>query len=99
MRDFYLGVNISSAINEICLVLGGDTNPSAETIGRGRCFVLESFVLFYDELYLKAFNEGKKNLFMDSLDTVSLMNCQLLSKALAFIIELFKYVYVSIRKN
>lgn len=49
----------------------GETNPSAETIGRGGCFVLESFVLFYDELYLKAFNEKKKkkNLFMDSLDT------------------------------
>lgn len=38
----------------------GETNPSAETIGRGGCFVLESFVLFYDELYLKAFNEKKK---------------------------------------
>lgn len=52
----------------MCLVLGKDTNPSAETIGRGGCFVLESLVLFYDKLYLKAFNE-KKNLFMDSFDT------------------------------
>lgn len=50
------------------MVLGKDTNPSAETIGRGGCFVLESLVLFYDKLYLKAFNE-KKNLFMDSFDT------------------------------
>lgn len=55
-------------INEICLVLGKYTNPSAETIGRGGCFVLESLVLFYDKLYLKAFNE-KKDLFMDSFDT------------------------------
>lgn len=44
----------------MCLVLGKDTNPSAETIGRGGCFVLESLVLFYDKLYLKAFNEKKK---------------------------------------
>jgi len=45
------------------LVLGGDTNPSAETIGRGGCFVLESFVLFYDKLYLKTFNEKKKPVY------------------------------------
>lgn len=79
----------------------GDANPSAETIGRGGCFVIESFLLFYDELYLKAFHEKKKNktVYGFTWYQVSLMNGQLLSKALAFIIELFKYIYMSTRKN
>lgn len=34
-----------------CVCFLGDTNPTAETIGRGGCFVLELF-----ELYLKTLN-------------------------------------------